>query len=225
MNELVELTQKYEKEEEQKNKKIYKYYTITATIIIIGWIYVSFFNIHYELEADMTWADDESDVEYGLSIAHSSVIYLKIPSKYEGKEIIFVDNYNSDPGERLLYLEVEEGIERLGSVSDIYLGSSRDYFRSGLFRETPLVYVKLPSTMKVISSRIFNNCENLMKVSFPETMEGGIIGNYAFAKTGIRTLELPDGMVGIGRGSFAECEHLRKVVLPNDLTHLPICVI
>lgn len=75
--------------------------------------------------------------------------------------------------------------------------------------------------MRIIPDYAFYKCTNLRKVSFPETMENGIIGPDAFYMTGLRTLELPEGLNGIGCYAFAGNRNLRKVVLPDDMTYLP----
>lgn len=164
---------------------------------------------------------NKPEAEYGLKIVHSSVICLKIPSEYEGKEIVYIDKYECEMCNRLRFLELEEGIERIGAIDESDINYCSERFVNGPFQGEPLIYVKFPNTMRVIPAYTFYKCTNLVKVSFPEIMEEGIIGANAFYMTGLRKLELPKGMNGIGRYAFAGNMHLRKVVLPDDMTYLP----
>ena len=92
MNELIAITQQYEERRAQKKRKKYMFYVILAVIITVGWVYFSFFNIHYEVVSYEGW--NKPEAEYGQKIVHSSVICLKIPSEYEGKEIISNKRYD-----------------------------------------------------------------------------------------------------------------------------------
>lgn len=55
------------------------------------------------------------------------------------------------------------------------LGTSLDYSEKcvcqGVFEESALQSVKLPRTLKVIESRAFKNCDNLMRIELPRRLE------------------------------------------------------
>lgn len=62
--------------------------------------------------------------------------------------------------------------------------------------------VNLPAGT-VIGPYAFRGCAKLTTVNL-EAGEGGEIGNYAFAETGITTLTIPEGYTGIGQKAFSD---------------------
>ena len=69
--------------------------------------------------------------------------------------------------------------------------------------------------MREIGEDAFCLCENLNEVSLPITLE--IIGEKAFASSGITKIDVPDGVPEICNGAFARCYYLESVILPASL--------
>ena len=69
---------------------------------------------------------------------------------------------------------LNEGLEVLGT--DEYRPDGKEY--SGVFQESGLTRVKLPSTLKRIEYRAFTACESLKYIDLPESLE--YIGERCF---------------------------------------------
>lgn len=58
----------------------------------------------------------------------------------------------------------------------------------------------IPENVTEISSSVFSNRGNLVKVTLPSSLKK--IGEYAFSCTGITSVELPEGLTEIGEYAF-----------------------
>ena len=70
----------------------------------------------------------------------------------------------------------------------------------GAFEATGLNGVVIPSTLKAIPSRAFNDCEHMTALIIPEGVE--TVGAHAFANTFIRRIDLPSTIVKLGKSAF-----------------------
>ena len=78
---------------------------------------------------------------------------------------------------------LNEGLEVLGT--DEYFESSEMYF--GVFEESAVERVSLPSSLKRIEYGAFRSCANLAKIT------------------------LPQGLENIGSGAFFSCKRLKDI--------------
>lgn len=69
--------------------------------------------------------------------------------------------------------------------------------------------IRLPSTIKIISSGAFEGCKYLSKVNLPEGLEQ--IGSLAFSRTAIETLNFPDSLSFIDEDAFSLSPLLKKI--------------
>jgi len=76
----------------------------------------------------------------------------------------------------------------------------------------------IPANVKEIEYQAFTECRALKELVLEEGIT--IIGDGAFAETGIKELILPNSIEKIEKGAFSGSA-LRKVVLPNTLQHIP----
>lgn len=90
-----------------------------------------------------------------------------------------------------------------------------------------------------IGNYTFYNCENLTKVTIPDSVTS--IGDHAFRNTGLRSVTIPksvttigdfafefcykmetlvlsEGIISIGAYAFSECNYLTTVTIPNSVT-------
>ena len=72
--------------------------------------------------------------------------------------------------------------------------------------------------VKEIGTEAFYNCRDLAAVTLPDTVE--IIGERAFAYTGISSVTIPDSVTQIKYAAFGACESLTEITIPESVTVL-----
>ena len=92
-------------------------------------------------------------------------------------------------------VELNEGLEVLGECAQL--------FSSGVFRDSAVHSVKLPSTLKKIGDYSFCNCKNLRAIALPERLE--TIGDYSFRGTALIEVFIPMCVKIIGERAFNGC--------------------
>ena len=102
---------------------------------------------------------------------------------------------------------LHEGIETVG----------RNVFRAC----RSLSELKLPSTLKEISTGMCEECRCLTEIEIPSGVTA--IGNAAFEYTAITTARIPEGVKKIGSFAFADCAALEHVFLPSGLESIGDC--
>ena len=106
---------------------------------------------------------------------------------------------------------LNEGLETLGTEEH-----SLDQFTfCGVFQESGLERIKLPSTLKMIKNEAFMGCANLKGVQLPDGLVE--IGLRAFRESGLESVETPSSVRKIRQSSFCKCQNLKKVVLNEGL--------
>ena len=71
-----------------------------------------------------------------------------------------------------------------------------------------------------IPAGVLRNTKNLQTVIIPEkedTLDGYIIGDYAFANSAISYIKLPDSLTAINYAAFMECPNLETISLPDNI--------
>ena len=84
----------------------------------------------------------------------------------------------------LITVELNEGLEALGT--DEHPDGDRNQMYYGVFEESSLERVELPSTLRIIEYCAFENCKNLKDIQFPDSL--WYIGKYCFWKSGLQTI-------------------------------------
>ena len=107
-------------------------------------------------------------------------------------------------------MKFSEGLEALGTAE--CLDNGEMYY--GVFQESSVENIELPSTLKRIESRAFSGCYNLKNVKLPPGLK--YIGPQCFSHCGLKEFSAPPGMKEIDR-TFSDCESLRQVVLNEGL--------
>ena len=109
---------------------------------------------------------------------------------------------------------LNEGLGALGTEED-----SLDQFTyCGVFQQSGLKRVKLPSTLKVIKNEAFMGCGNLKSVLLPDGLVE--IGLRAFRESGLENITMPSSMKIIRQSAFCKCQGLKKAVLNENLVVL-----
>lgn len=71
-----------------------------------------------------------------------------------------------------------------------------------------------------IGYNAFKDCKRLTSVSFHSRSELKIIGEYAFAGTGITSINVPETVEFIGNYAFRGCSSLSSIVIPKGVTSI-----
>lgn len=69
-----------------------------------------------------------------------------------------------------------------------------------------------------IASQAFYQDSQLTEYEIEEGIRE--IGEFAFARSGLRSIVIPDGVTKIGYGAFYHCDQLEEVVLPDSVTEI-----
>ena len=86
---------------------------------------------------------------------------------------------------------------------------------NGVFEESGLENIKLPSTLKVVEANTFAKCSDLKSVEFSEGLER--IELMAFLGSGLERVTLPRSLRVLAQAAFAKCKSLKTVVLNEGL--------
>lgn len=71
----------------------------------------------------------------------------------------------------------------------------------------------IPETVTEIQRSAFEGCSNLGDTSFPENLK--VIGEKAFAGSGLEKVCIPDSVTEVGDYAFSQCRSLLEAVLPE----------
>ena len=93
------------------------------------------------------------------------------------------------------------------------LGWSEDDQRCGVFSETGIRQVTLPSTLRVLGARAFSRCGELRRVAFAEGIAIAEIRAGCFSGSGVEQVTVPASVTAIRDDAFSHCEYLKKISL------------
>ena len=110
----------------------------------------------------------------------------------DGKTLVFAFNCGDD-------YAVPEGTEEIGKFA---------------FSHKKLRSVSLPSTLKTIGQRAFEECENLLKIEIPSSVTA--IESSAFLNSGLAEVKLNEGLKSIGDAAFSRTD-ISKILLPQSI--------
>ena len=90
-------------------------------------------------------------------------------------------------------------------------GENNNEFDILLFASRDINEIVIPSSIKIISSYAFQNCDKLTKVEFETNSYLQRIGNNAFSYSNIKEIVIPSKVSKISTEAFHECHNLTKV--------------
>lgn len=88
---------------------------------------------------------------------------------------------------------------------------SKEAFASKEFVEK----IDIPSSVEEIGERAFSRCSSLREVVLYDGTK--IIGDYAFAGSGLETIKLPSSIENISDGAFSDCRSMKSLTLNEGL--------
>lgn len=100
---------------------------------------------------------------------------------------------------------LNEGLEQLGTDEC----DDDGYECQGVFQNSAVCCVKLPSTLRRIARSTFQGCKNLDTITLPALLE--TIGESCFCGSGIVRIEIPPRVEEVKNSVFRDCDALREV--------------
>ena len=80
---------------------------------------------------------------------------------------------------------------------------------TGVFQESGLQEIVLPSTLRAIGDMTFMGCTKLRKVSLPAELRE--LGASCFEGSGIEEVTIPRRVTTVSNDAFSDCKALSKV--------------
>ena len=77
--------------------------------------------------------------------------------------------------------------------------------------------IKLPNTVREISSGFYSSCPNLTVVDLPDSITEITLGMFAELPK-LKSVSIPDGVTVIGYHAFTNCDSLESLYIPNGVT-------
>ena len=108
-------------------------------------------------------------------------------------------------------MKFREGLETLGT-EELQENGKPHY---GVFAESALDDVRLPSTLKLIEYGAFESCGNLRAINLPENLEH--VGKLCFWGSALESVRLPPALKTIEESAFDQCKGLKSVEFPDAL--------
>ena len=145
------------------------------------------------------------------------------------------------------FVELNEGLETIGEyafgaseLKEIIIPNSVNSISNDAFLNSYIEKASLGNGISRIENETFYNCTRLSDINIPESVN--YIGNYSFAKTGVKDIIIPDSVKYIGKGAFSNsditsiklsknitriedntfsnCANLSEIVIPNTVKYI-----
>lgn len=142
----------------------------------------------------ITFADPDSRLRIGNGafLCSNSLRNVEVPLQAKlGKDAI------SSRAIKPLKEFTKDDYEKLADKTDVVIPEGFEKIADGVFAETAISTIKMPSTMKVIGEEAFKHCYYLQNI------------------------EIPDSVMTIGQSAFMSCQNLVQVILPKNLEVIP----
>lgn len=156
----------------------------------------------------------------------NSMRWVKIPGNI--KTVNYGAFYHCS---NLIHVELEEGVENLGTRTDdgrvfsecpiesINFPSTLKYIGKNCFRENCLEEVVLPDNIEEIGEECFSSSKRLKSISFSKGMKE-IPNSVCSYSTEIIKVYIPEGIEKIGKSVFSRASMLSHISLPESVTEV-----
>ena len=111
---------------------------------------------------------------------------------------------------KLTHAILDEGLEVLGAKE---CTTGRKMIE-GVFQQSALEFVELPSTLKRIEQSAFKYCLSLKNITLPEGLE--YIGKYCFEYSSLETVAIPQSVTKTDTYAFHACMWLKSPLPVKD---------
>lgn len=125
-------------------------------------------------------------------------------------------------------LTVEQGVTSIGN----YAFADLDNLKTANIKSTPtrlgegafygcsaLTDIDGIESVRTIGAKCFEDCSSLSEIGIPSDCVN--VGDYAFAKTAIKSLSVPASVQRLGIGAFSNCTALTYAEIPASLGQIP----
>lgn len=117
----------------------------------------------------------------------------------------------------------EKGYVRINKILFNYYGAERnislpegiEFIADLAFKNTGIISIQLPSTLKILGSA-FENCDMLEEIVVPEGVEEIAHGTFAGCAR-LSQISLPSTITKIGKSAFSDCIFLKEIELPRGI--------
>ncbi len=132
---------------------------------------------------------------------HGGEAVLTLPARLDGHPVTGIGGYsfNDTRVRSVISLEIPEGYTEI--VSSAFQNSLR------------LESVKLPGTLKYISSYAFSGTQSLRRLELPEGLT--TLGDLAFGDSALESIHIPDTVTDFRDNPFAGCRQLREIIISD----------
>ena len=114
--------------------------------------------------------------------------------------------------ESLTSIEIPKSLKRCNEQFDNLPGETAGAIFANCNKLTDISFEE---GITEIPGHVFVGCSSIRDITIPDTVK--IIGDKAFAGTGLQTVVIPDGVTDLNFACFANCEYLNCVVLSESL--------
>lgn len=131
------------------------------------------------------------------------------------KTIIFQNQYQNHK-----VVAISENSFSESNVEEVIMTEGYHRIEHGAFQGCiRLTQVVLSSTLKEMQTNVFRGCQGIKTIMLPASLE--LIGDYAFASSGLKKISIPSTVYWMGKGIFSYCERLESITLPENLQEIP----
>lgn len=167
-------------------------------------------------EEGMITEEEEEPFDYYHEVTHINPLESEEDTSVKGKTkiignqaFVFIDNSNAtvnsgNPEDNVEETE-DDGTEKIASI----VGNTEK--KGTLFPKYTIV------DETIVANQAYYGDER-EDIEIPDTITE--IGDFAFARSGIRTMHLPEGVTKIGYAAFYHCDNLVDVVIPETITEI-----
>lgn len=183
-------------------------------------------NSHSALTS-ITFGDNITTIDYfAFRYSTSALTSLTIPNSVTEIGRYAFTNFNNPPS-LLASITLGDHIQGIGeqafsynpAIVSVTLPNSLSWVGTAAFYRTGITSLRIPSSMRSISSRAFEGMENLTIVYLEDGIT--VIGSEAFIDDKeITSIRLPETLTEIEYSAFGSAIHLTEIRIPNSVDTL-----
>lgn len=104
------------------------------------------------------------------------------------------------------------------TIPEHYKGKPITAISDGAFKDCLNLYsVNIPASITTIGDNAFSGCKNLTSIKFVGSTKISVVGDGAFANTGLSTLNIPLSVTQLGEGVFENATKLTSIIYAGSV--------